>query len=494
MPRTPQPARTLTLRDAKVDGKVVDVTIREGVIEQIGSIDVPLGEELHLDGRTLMPGLWDAHVHMTQWAMHAKRISTFDAASAREAADLMRRGLEALGDLTLGDDGLPLPLVGSGFRDGLWPDVPTTELLDAVSQTIPIVVVSSDLHSTWLNTAALERFGFAGHPTGLLREDPAFDVERQLDDLPESVIDRWIHDACQHAASRGIVGFTELEMTWNVDPWLRRRSQGNRLQRVEAGVYPHHLDRAIAAGIRTGDALGDLLTAGPLKVLTDGSLGTRTAYCFDPYPGMTGEAAHGLLTVPPEELEAMLRRASAADISPAVHAIGDHANALALDVFARLGIRGRIEHAQLLTHDDIARFGALGITASVQPQHAIDDRDLTDMHWHGRTERAFVLQSLLDAGATLMLGSDAPVSQLDPWVAIAAATHRTDDARTPWHQEEAISVADAMTASVRTSLEPGQPADLVATDADPASADPAALRTMPVALTMVDGEVTHSTL
>jgi predicted amidohydrolase YtcJ len=186
-----------------------------------------------------------------------------------------------------------------------------------------------------------------------------------------------------------------------------------RAFRVEAAVYPQDLDRAVADGIRTGqlvDGGKGLLRVGPLKVLIDGALNTRTAYCVDPYP----HGGRGLLTVGEAELLALLVRARDSGFVPAVHAVGDPANEVALNAFERARVRGRIEHAQFVRAEDFARFGALGVTASVQPAHAVDDRDAAEANWAGRTDRAFPLRSLLAAGAALALGSDAPWHPLSP--------------------------------------------------------------------------------
>ena len=186
-----------------------------------------------------------------------------------------------------------------------------------------------------------------------------------------------------------------------------------------------------------------------------------------------------------------MTRASAAGIHPSVHAIGDHANTIALDAFAEVGCRGRIEHAQLVAIADLPRFARLGVAASVQPDHALDDRDVADRMWAGRTERAFPLRSLLDAGARVLLGSDAPVSPLDPWITIAAAVGRTRGGREPWHPEQAISIADAIAASTRSTVAVGQPADLVVVEIDPLKASVDELREMPVRSTVLAGRVTY---
>ncbi|MEV5965281.1 amidohydrolase family protein [Kribbella sp. NPDC051952] len=228
---------------------------------------------------------------------------------------------------------------------------------------------------------------------------------------------------------------------------------------------------------------------GPLKVMTDGSLNTRTAYCHDPYPGLDD---YGLLVVPPEVLVPLMRKAHEHGIASTIHAIGDHANGLVLDAFETLGIGGTIEHAQLIAPADFPRFKQLGVAASVQPVHALDDRDVADRHWSGRTDRAFAFAGLLAAGAELRLGSDAPVAPLDPWLSMAAAVRRSDDGRESWHPEQEIPVTAALDASTRGGRTPveGGTADLVVLDADPVTAGIDDLRTTPVHATLVAGQWT----
>ncbi|TFV99277.1 amidohydrolase [Leifsonia flava] len=493
---------TLVLAGGRIIGTetAVDIMVEQGAIVAIvpaGSAVTDAGvtdaevtdaaDRVELDGRVVLPGLWDNHVHFTQWALTSRRLDLSTAASADEVASLVGERIAAGAT----------EVVGFGFRDGLWPEPPTAALLDAVAASVPVVLVSGDLHSVWLDSAALLMHGFDGHPTGLLREDDAFAVVRALDDVADDVLDGWARDAAAAAARRGVVGIVDLEMTWNRDVWVRRIAGGLTGLRVEFGVYRQHLGDAAAAGLRTGDVVPDsdgLLRVGPFKVITDGSLNTRTAYCFDPYPGLDGDDALGLLTVAPEELVPLLETARDAGLRPAVHAIGDHANALALDALETVGVTGSIEHAQLLSTTDVARFAPLGITASVQPEHAMDDRDVAERYWAGRTGRAFMLRSLLDSGATLALGSDAPVAPLDPWVTIAAAVGRSRDGREPWHPEQSITVAEAVAASTRSTVEVGQPADLVIVDADPTTASVDDLRTLPVAATLLAGRFTHREL
>lgn len=288
----------------------------------------------------------------------------------------------------------------------------------------------------------------------------------------------------------------DYEWPWQLDVWAQRMAGGGYPLRVVASVWPARLDEPIGRGLRTGTAIagtGGLLTMGRLKVISDGSLNTRTAYCHQPYPGLGGgEHPCGMLLVPPDELQPLLRRATEAGLECAVHAIGDRANGLALDAFAATGARGRIEHAQLLTPDDLPRFAELGLVASVQPEHAVDDRDVADRYWAGCTHRAFAYRSLLDAGVPLVLGSDAPVAPLDPWIALAAAVRRTRDDRPSWHPEQEIPLAAALAASIGADgpIAVGRVADLVITDLDPVD-HVDRLRTMPVTGTLLGGRWTH---
>ena len=472
----------MRLSNARVGAGVVDVQIDDGLITAIGDLGAASpagGEHIDLGGRWLTPGLWDNHVHFSQWALQSQRL---DVSPARSAAETAHRISAVL------DDTSPSPFVAVGFRDGLWPDAPNLAVLDAASAA-PIVVVSGDLHAVWLNTAALELYGFAGHPTGLLREDDAFRLVAMVDTVADDVLDGWADKAAKAAAARGVVGIVDYEMAWNLDAWQRRQANGLDCLRVEFGIYTDHLDRAIELGLRTGQAKGELLSVGNFKILIDGSLNTRTAYCYDDYPGPAG--GHGVLTVQPEQLVELLRKAARAGIQPSVHAIGDRANTVALDAFEAVGCSGRIEHAQLVADADLPRFAALGVAASVQPDHALDDRDVADHYWSGRTNRAFPLRSLLDAGASLLFGSDAPVSPLDPWVTMAAAVGRARPVREPWHPEQSISAGEALAATTRSTIAVGQPADLVVTELDALASTPDQLRAMPVAATLLCGRFTH---
>jgi len=486
---------SLVLRGGRVpaiDG-TVDLLIAEGRIAQIAPAGRLRAESVvSLDGRWVIPGLWDSHVHFTQWAQTARRLDVSRATSAAEAAALVQARVLAQAAHTGGDD----PVIGFGFHDALWPDVPTRELLDRASPDRPAVLIAGDLHCCWLNTAAARRF--APHTaedagSAVLREEASFAVTSKLAVGDEATLDGWAAEAARSAAERGIVGIVDLEYGWNLDVWTRRMGAGLDSLRVEFGIYGEHLELAVDLGLRTGMRIPDtdgLLSVGPYKVITDGSLNTRTAFCFDPYP----DGGVGVQNISEQQLVATMEFASRNGIEPAVHAIGDHANSIALDAFESVGCTGRIEHAQLLTHDDVDRFARLGVLASVQPEHALDDRDVADTLWAGRADRAFALADLHRAGVRLAFGSDAPVARLDPWIALSAAVSRTRGAREPWHPEQSVSRRVGLDASVRTRVGVGEPADLAIVDRDPFGCSIAELRGMPVAATLLAGRFTHDAL
>lgn len=490
---------TTLLRAARRHGDAtpVDLLVRDGALVQVaphGALTAGAGVDVvDLDGRWVVPGLWDQHTHLTQWALARARLDLSAATSAAQVVALVRERVAAA------PPAAGTALVGHGFRDGLWPDVPTAALLDAVAGDVPVVLVSGDLHCAWLSTAGLRFLGVHEHPTGVLRESEWIGRMGVVDAVAPEVTDAMVADGLAHVATLGVVGVLDLEVADNVEAW-RRRARPDQPVRVRAGVWEQHLDRVLAEGLRTGDRLDDagLVTQGPLKVVTDGSLNTRTAYCHDPYPGSTGGGACGVLSVPPEALVPLMARVTAHGLTCAIHAIGDAANTLALDAFAATGARGTIEHAQLLRWSDVARFAALGVVASVQPEHAMDDRDVADRHWAGRTARAFAFGTLHAAGVRLALGSDAPVAPLDPWAAVDAAVTRTRDGREPWHPEQRVDLDVALAASVDDvplALRAGGPADLAVLDEHPADrlAATGTVRGLPVAGTMLAGRWTHRT-
>lgn len=470
----------------------VDVLVSDGVVAAVGAGLRPASPvpAYDADGGWLIPGLWDAHVHLGQWAATASRLDLAGVGSVPQA-------LERVGERLAADPDAPL-VWGWGHRCALWPEPPTVAALDAVAGARAVVLVSGDGHHAWCSSAALAALGLAPRD-GLVEESEWFAAYPRLSALAGRSPRSGDHRRAQAAAAaRGVVGLVDLEFDERPETWVARSAAGGVLLRVRVGAYAATLEDYLALGVGTGRPLPGCdprVTMGPLKIISDGSLNTRTAWCHEPYADRPGRGAPNLGA---DELRALMTRATAHGLEVATHAIGDAAVAAALDAYAATGARGSIEHAQLVARSDVRRLAGLGLRASVQPAHLLDDRDLTEVCWPDRAERCFMFRSLLDAGVPLVLGSDAPVSPLDPWLAMAAAVHRSEDEREPWHPEQAITVREALAASVdgHHTVRPGMPADLALLGADPLApgrpAEQAAgLRAMPVLATWVGGVTVH---
>lgn len=479
----------------------VDVTVsadgRVASVEPVGTQRPTGNRVIDLDGRWLMPGLMDHHVHFTMWAKHRGRVSLAGTRSADDVINVVRGALVDHPVVSLAD---VEPLVGSGYQDALWPDVPTAQMLDEVAVHVgqygrPIVLIGHDMHSAWINTAAGERYRM---PAGLLRENAAFalqialETEEMADPRRVEVL---VSDAALAAASRGVTGIMDLEMADNPLVWASRVASGINALRVVAGVYPQHLTESLARGERTGRRVPGTkgqVTVGPLKIFADGALNTRTAWCFDTYPG-TSDFGHAAQTR--GDLQRILSDARDVGFEVALHAIGDRAVAEALDAFEASGASGSIEHAQMVREQDVARMAALGIVAGIHPEHLLDDREISDVMWAGRTHRAFAYGDMARKGVSLRMGSDAPVSPLDPWCGISAAVYRTRDELPAWEPSNAIDLGTALKISwASPAVRAGFHGDLVALDADPAELGAQELREMPVALTVLGGRVTYDAM
>ena len=399
------------------------------------------GQELDADGAWVVPGLWDQHVHLAQWSLVSARLDLSDVASVAEALDRVATRLAQHPGA---------PVVGWGHRATAWPAPPSTGDLDALAEHLPIVLISGDAHHGWLNAAAQRALDLPVRDE-VVSEDEWFAAYARLGDVlgSQEAGPRAHLSAMEAAAAVGVTGLVDYEFGGGPADWLQRWEEGADLLRVRVATYASGLDDVIAAGLRTGDLVGghDRLRMGPLKVISDGSLNTGTAWCCEAYAGGP-ELPHGQPNQSPDELRELLVRAHGAGLQAAVHAIGDRAVGVALDAFAASGARGSIEHAQLVRPEDLPRMAALGLRASVQPAHLLDDRDVSEQLWPGQGARCFALRSMLEEGIELTFGSDAPVSPLDPWLAMAAAVHRSADDRAAWHPEQSLTALEALAASV----------------------------------------------
>ena len=440
-------------------------------------------------GRWLIPGLWDAHVHLGQWALAARRLDLSRTSSPEEVLTIVAGSAR---DKAAGDR---RPIVGMGHRAGTWTRRVTVAELDAACGQVPVALINSDCHHGWLNTAALDALGLARRDTVVAEAEwfAAYPLVATALEDPPAPAD--YQKVLGEAAAKGAVGLVDFEFGAPWSDWAKRWHEGCDLLRIRWSPYQDQLDSVRAAGLRGGASLpgaDDRLSVGSLKIISDGSLGTRTAWCYEPYADTGGCGAPNQSG---GELAELLAEGRRAGLSVATHAIGDRALETALKAYAVTGARGSIEHAQVTTGQAIAEMSRLGLTASVQPAHLLDDHQTADRVWMSQTDRCFTLRSLLGHGVEVALGSDAPVAPLDPWLAIATAVHRGLPGDEPWHPEQAITAAEAIAASVdgrRVAV--GQPGDVALLDFDPLACDAAGLRAMRVALTCVAGRVVHSEL
>lgn len=473
----------------------LDVHIRDGLVVEIGPTLAPRDDVQIMEGngRTLLPGLWDAHVHVTQWALNRARIDLSDTSSADQVAGILGRATRGRGARDL--------VVGGGMRIALWDTPPHKDILDAVTGNVPVVATNVDLHTAWCNSAALQLFDVPlreGGDDGLVREASGYRVIEELGNLPIQVKDRAVASSMAAAAAKGITGVKDFEFIDSALEWQRRIADGLPSVRLDTTVYLAALDDAIERGWRTGDPVPNthgLVRAPHLKLFTDGALNSGTALCHEVNPdGSPGFSGHRAMAT--GAMLAAVRHAWTHGIAPDIHAIGDLAVSIALDVIEEVGCPARMEHVQLVASADLPRFARPGLVAGVQPAHCTDDRDVADQDWADRADRAYPFASLLAAGAQLEFGTDAPVSPLDPWAAISAAVTRTDDDRPSWFPDECINRREALVASTRgrPGVQVGDVADLVVVDNDPLTCPVEVLPDPGVVLTLLQGRPTHRTL
>lgn len=485
----------------EVSREPVDVRVADGRVVEVGAgLQRPDGvPEVEADGRWLIPGLWDQHVHLAQWTLTSQRLDLAPARSPEAALDLVAERVHEYPDH---------PVIGWGHRSGGWERDVTVSELDAVTGETPTVLISGDGHHAWLNTVALLHLAMSVRDS-VVREAEWFAAYPRLASLVgnDGISPEAYRRTLDAAAAHGVVGLVDFEFSGGAADWLHRWDSGCDLLRIRMSTYAEGLDAVIDRGLRTGDPLragDDRLTMGPLKIISDGSLNTRTAWCCEPYgDAWRLEYPRGEPNLDGEELRGLLRRAHEQGLAVATHAIGDAAAAEALAAYEETGARGSLEHAQMINRGDADAMARLGIVCSVQPAHLLDDRDLTDKIWGERSARCFAFRWILDAGVELAMGSDAPVSPLDPWLGMAAAVHRSVDDREPWHPEQQLTAAEALRASVdgAATVGVGSVADLALLDADPLggpddapAATSRALREMSVAATWVAGRTVHDGL
>jgi predicted amidohydrolase YtcJ len=518
---------------AIADGRV----IATGDQAQLDSLAGPGTKRLAIDdAHVVLPGITDAHLHLMNLVLGESQIdltgSNLPDALARVAA--RHTELLAAGD----SDGW---LLGHGWslQDlGSWPDAAA---LESVAPNRPVALYSHDHHTRWVSRRALElasigagstdpsggliRRDDAGQPMGILHEVASILVDSAIPAPTTADLERGLTRVAAQLASLGITGCHDPgELTADGQiargPLFYRRlaERGVLPLRVHASIRAPQLERAIELGLASGLRVGRF-RMGWLKLFADGSLGSRSAALLEPYTDAdthtpTGGPS-GMVLTDAEELTDLLSRAANAGICGQVHAIGDAAVRMVLDVFrdlprgkeAESGLMRRIEHAQLIHPADVPRFGALGVAASMQPVHLRSDAAVARVAWAERAENTFPLRGLAEGGALIPLGTDAPVEPADPWPGIAVAVVRRDpfkpdeQATAPGqalHRARALRAACVDPALVAGEtdigrLSAGYRADLMVVPAESFTGlfDAAALAAIRPLVTMIDGDIVH---
>lgn len=490
--------------------------------EELRGLLAPGGEALDLQGRTVLPGFTDCHIHFLSYALRLRQINLTGLAS-KEA--VLERVAARAAEATPGRW-----LEGGGWDRNLWadPSFPTRADLDRIAPQYPVVLSSKCGHALWANSRALERAGITvdtpdpeggeivrhpatGEPTGILKEQAIQLVHQAIPKPGLEEIEEALVQAIPHLHRAGLTGIHNCEGAESFAAFQRLASRGELKLRVLMHIPLKNLDSAIQLGLRTGFG-NEVLRIGAVKSFADGSLGARTAAMLEPYEDEPHN--RGLMVLSEEELKALVERACRAGIAPAVHAIGDRATHTVLEacqahrsLWAAQGLRPRMEHAQLLTPEDIQRLGRLSVTASMQPIHCTADMEMVDRHWGARGAGAYAFRSLLDAGAPLAFGSDCPVEDFSPLAGIHAAVtrRRADGFPGPqgWRPSERITVAEAVRAytqgaayasgdeRLQGSITPGKLADLVVLSQDIFTVHPMDILQTEVVATIFDGSVVY---
>lgn len=494
-------------------GAILAVGSDAEVIAQYGR---KAAEVVDLQGLNVLPGLTDSHIHFVGWCLMRSRPHLENIRSMEGCLEAVSQGLRRTrpGDW----------LVGTGWDKNLWEDsrIPGRRDLDRVSSNNPVALWSKDWHALWLNSAALKRLGIArstsevaggrierdarGEPTGILREEAANHFYNKVPFPSDPSAKTAVLAGRDEFWRLGLTGFHTMEgpAEYRV---LQLMDEGHRLGLRGALYFRHqHLDKLIDLGLRTGFG-SRRLKIGGIKLFVDGALGSQTAWMLKPYEK---SQSRGMPVLDRRELQDLMDRASAAGLACAVHAIGDAANRMALDVFERsrridIALRHRIEHCQLVRPEDIKRFRKLGIVASVQPSHCPSDLDIIERHWGKRGRHAYPFGALARSGAVLAFGSDAPIEDPDPWRGIQAAVtrQRVPPDRPPFHPEQSLSVEQAVRAYTtgaawasgdegwKGTLEPGKAADFICLSDDVFRMKPEKIHKVKVVITVIGGKTVY---
>lgn len=471
-------------------------------------------------GKLVVPGFNDAHVHYMETGMQLSSVDLRDAKTPQEFVERIKAfaAKQPKGRWILG---------GQWDHENWTPnDLPTAAMIDAVTPDNPVFINRLDGHMALANSLAMKLAGVdkgtkdvagglivrdaAGNPTGVFKDTAMGYLEKVIPDATFADKLEFAAAMSEYAASLGVTSVQDMSAGTDVGVYQELERQGKLKTRIYGCSPLSDYKRWATTGVRA--AFGSpMVRVGCLKGYTDGSLGSTTAWFFEPYlddPKTSGLPRADVLTTMRDNIVA----ADKAGLQVNIHAIGDRANATILDYYAGLDSvngqrdrRFRIEHAQHLRQEDVKRFGSVKVVASMQPFHVIDDgRWAWKRLDEKRIKGTYAFRTLLDTGGVLAFGSDSPVAPLNPiWGVYAAVTRRTLDDKNPngWVPEQKISVLETVRAftwgsayaefqeNAKGSIAAGKLADLVMISEDIFTIDSAKIRDARVLMTVVNGKV-----
>jgi hypothetical protein len=514
----------------QADGLVVDsMAVSRNRIVAVGNRlehdpDFRVYARIDLKGRTIIPGLVDAHTHFYWLAKSLSQVSLDGISSLAKALDKIDRFAQGLPRARWVVGGGLFP---EGFRKRAEPD---RFMLDKITGGRPTFIFYKDTHTAWVNSRALEVAGINaktpdpsggrierlpdGSPSGLLRETPAYlPLFRAIPALTRGDMDKCYRQALELAYRKGVTGVHSFDGPDGFSYFVDLAECGKVGLRINYYPPAATLPELKKSGTRYGAGTEFFRIAG-IKLFADGSLGSQTALCFHKYDGNRDN--YGVEVTPVADMTRTVRQAAGLGLPCAIHAIGDRAVANVLDALeaaegyptACCGgsrtVHHRIEHLQLVRRKDLARLKRLGVVASMQPSHCPADIDMVRKYWNKRSANAYVFRSVLDKKIPLAFGSDAPVEPLDPIAGIAAAVRRArPGSRDVFHPEQRLYAAEALQAFTvgpaiacgqehcRGYLLPGYPADFVVLSQDITRIAPVHILDTEVLATVLDGVVRY---
>ncbi len=423
-------------------------------------------ELVDLHGHTVVPGFIDAHVHLLGTAYRSQKVDAAGCGSEDEVAALVRaRAAQTL----------PGQWIEGGQWDKhLWPHAtfPTKASLDAATSDHPVALWSKDGHTLWCNSLALQRAGItaltpepatgailrdgSGEPTGILQESAAISLVYTIIEPPDPAMSRQLMEQALQALQRcGITTIHNIEGELSLNIFRQVCDEGKLGVRVQM-ILPRQMVPLLPS-LAMDTTEHDLLRVSGIKIFADGALGSQTAAMLESFEGHPDN--YGILTLSEQDMVDAIKATSEMGLIVAIHAIGDRAAHVALNAIervqqqlARSGStvgtkqRYRLEHVQLIAPEDLERMRRLKVIASIQPFHAVADRDMAERYWGKRHRRAYAYGTMQAMGIPLAMGSDTPVETFDPLRILYAATVRRDSAtsRPRWLPDQALSVADAL--------------------------------------------------